>query len=77
MVVPDINTSLVQVDFEVFGQVQGKKLMFTFFAQNFLISFGTIQAHLERFQSKTPFLPRTIQSKTHFFRWKSVNLPFI
>lgn len=37
MVVPDINTSLVQVDFEVFGQVQGKKLMFTFFAQNFLI----------------------------------------
>lgn len=40
MVVPDINTSLVQVDFEVFGQVQGKKLMFTFFAQNFLISFS-------------------------------------
>lgn len=44
MVVPDINTLLVQVDFEVFGNVQGKKLMFTSFAQDILISssFGTI-----------------------------------
>lgn len=30
MGVPDINTSLVQVDFEVFGRVQGKQNRYDF-----------------------------------------------